>query len=73
MSDRKTRSEFAIWLELFIELHHEGNNAAAGRAWDESRGNIQAVLNTRIKPTDKILAAVGYARKETELYEKVKS
>ena len=70
MTNRKTRSEFAVWLEKFIDLHFNGNNAAAGREWNESRGNIQAVLNTRIKPTDKILAGVGYKRKETEFYEK---
>ena len=65
---RKTRSEFSIWLGKYIDVHFNGNNAAAGREWDETRGNIQAVLTGRIKPTDKVLGGVGFERKETEFY-----
>lgn len=68
MSKRKTRAEFAIWLEKYIEVHFNGNNAAAARDWDETRANVHAVLNCRIKPTEKVLKAVGYISKTTEHY-----
>jgi len=68
---RKTRPEFAIWLEKYIDVHFNGNNAAAARAWDETRANIHAVLNCRIKPTDKVLEGVSFERKETEYYVRV--
>jgi len=67
---RKTRSEFAIWLEKYIDLHYDGNNAAAGREWGVNRATVHAVLNTRIKPTDAILCAVEWNRKDVEYYEK---
>ena len=69
---RKTRSEFAVWLEKYIDVHFNGNNAAAARDWDETRANVHAVLNCRIKPTDKVLGGVGFERKETEFYVRIK-
>ena len=65
---RKTREEFAAWLKKYIDLHHNGNNAEAGRKWGVDRATVHAVLKARIKPAEGILKGVGFRLEDTEIY-----
>ena len=67
MTKRKTKAQFAIWLDKLIDKKYNGNKSEAARVWKENVSNVYEVLGMRRSPTKKILEGVGY-KKGTDTY-----
>ena len=73
MTKRKTKAQFAIWLDKLIDKKYNSNKSEAARAWGENVSNVYEVLGGRRSPTSKILEGVGYKKSTSTFYVEVKS